>query len=66
MAVAATPNGAVASARLHSLVVTAKANGLELHAYLTHLFQELLKATIVEDIEASLFWNAKRIIAIPA
>ena len=54
-----TPAGADASARLYSLVETAKANGLEPHAYLAHLFAELPKAQSVEDIEALLPWNAK-------
>lgn len=63
---AATPNGAVASARLYSLVESAKANGLEPHAYLTHLFNELPKARTVEGIEALLPWNAKPVIATPA
>lgn len=63
---AATPNGAVASARLYSLVETAKANGLEPHAYLTHLFHELPKAATVQDIEALLPWNPKAVISNPA
>lgn len=63
---AATPNGAVASARLYSLVETAKANGLEPHAYLTHLFNELPKAKTVEEIEALLPWHAKAAISNPA
>lgn len=63
---AATPNGAVASARLYSLVETAKANGLEPHAYLTHLFNELPKAKTVEEIEALLPWNVKAVIPNPA
>jgi hypothetical protein len=63
---AATPNGAVASARLYSLVETAKANGIEPHAYLTHLFNELPKATTVEEVEALLPWNAKAVISNPA
>ena len=46
--------GAKASANLYSLVETAKANGLEPHAYLKRVFTELPKATCVEDIEALL------------
>lgn len=49
-----TVAGANASARLYSLIETAKANGLEPHAYLARLFTELPKATTVEDIEALL------------
>ncbi len=46
-----TVAGANASARLYSLIETAKANGLEPHAYLTRLFTELPSATNVDDIE---------------
>lgn len=63
---AATPNGAVASARLYSLVETAKANGVEPHAYLTHLFQELPKAKTAGEIEALLPWNAEAVITTQA
>jgi transposase len=54
-----TPAGADASARLYSLIETAKANGLEPYAYLRHVFTELPKATTVDDIEALLHWNVK-------
>ena len=57
-----TVKGAVASANLYSLVETAKANGIEPHAYLTHVFERLPRLTTVEDYEAVLPWNA----AIPA
>lgn len=46
--------GAHASARLYSLIVTAKANGLQPYAYLRYLFTELPKAQTVEHIEALL------------
>lgn len=49
-----TQAGAHASARLYSLIETAKANGLEPHAYLTRLFTELPSAQTVDDIEALL------------
>jgi transposase len=49
-----TQAGAHASARLYSLIETAKANGLEPHAYLTRLFTKLPAAQSVEDIEALL------------
>ncbi len=52
-----TPKGADASARLYSLIETAKANGLEPYAYLCHVFTELPKAKTLEDIEALLPWN---------
>lgn len=54
-----TANGATASANLYSLVETAKANGLEPHAYLSHLFAELPKAATLADFEALLPWNAR-------
>lgn len=52
-----TPAGAHASARLYSLVETAKANGLETYAYLKHVFTLLPQATTLEDIESLLPWN---------
>jgi transposase len=53
-----TVKGAIASANLFSLVETAKANGLEPHAYLSHVFERLPHAKGVEDFEALLPWNA--------
>ena len=52
-----TQKGAAASAHLYSLVETAKANGLEPHAYLTEVYEKLPLATSLEDIEALLPWN---------
>jgi len=49
-----TVAGAKSSANLYSLVVTAKANGLQPHAYLRHVITELPKAVTVDDIEALL------------
>ena len=43
-----------ASARLYSLIDTAKANRLEPYAYLRHVFTELPKAQSLADIEALL------------
>jgi hypothetical protein len=54
-----TIGGAQASARLYTLVETAKANGFEPHAYLTHLFTELPKATTAEHFESLLPWNTR-------
>ena len=54
-----TVPGARASANLYSLVETAKANGIEPHAYLAHLFERLPFASNVEDFEALLPWNVK-------
>jgi transposase len=53
-----TVKGAVASANLYSLVESAKANNIEPHAYLSHLFTKLPYAKSVEDFEALLPWNA--------
>ncbi len=52
-----TPAGAEASARLYSLIETAKANGCEPYEYLKHVFTELPKATTLVEIEALLPWN---------
>ena len=49
--------GAQASANLFSLVMTARANGLEPFEYLSYLFEHLPSATTVEAIEALLPWN---------
>src|SRR5215469_16438773 len=54
-----TQAGATASARLYSLVETAKANRVEPHAYLTYLFTHLPTATTVDEFEALLPWNVK-------
>lgn len=54
-----TVKGAVARANLYSLVETEKANGVELHAYLSLLFERLPTARVVEDFEAMLAWNVK-------
>lgn len=58
-----TVKGAVASANLYSIVETAKANGVEPHAYLSLLFERLPRATTVEHFEALLPWNVKAEIA---
>jgi hypothetical protein len=53
-----TVAGAAASARLHSLIETAKACGVEPHAYLSRLFTALPTATRAEHFESLLPWNA--------
>jgi hypothetical protein len=53
--------GAQASANLYSLVMTARANGVEPFAYLQDLFERLPAATTVAEVESLLPWNAKRI-----
>jgi transposase len=54
-----TVPGARASATLYSLVETAKANGLEPHAYLATVFDRLPHLTTVEEYEALLPWNIR-------
>ena len=61
-----TVPGAVASANLYSIVETAKANGVEPHAYLSLLFARLPHATTVEDFEALLPWSVKTELAATA
>ena len=56
----ATAEGATASARLYSLVETAKANDLEPYAYLRHVLTWLPRAESVDDIDALLPWNVPR------
>jgi len=52
--------GAEASARLYSLIETAKACGQEPYAYLARVFTELPKATTLAEIEALLPWAIAR------
>jgi transposase len=56
-----TPRGARASAVIYSLVETAKENGLNPHAYLTHLFEQLpnLKSQDDATLDQLLPWNVK-------
>jgi len=54
-----SPRGAKASATLYSLIETAKANGLEPRAYLTHLFENLPKAKSEKMINDLLPLNIK-------
>jgi len=52
-----TSSGAKASARIFSVIETARANGHNPHQYLSVLLTELPKATCVEDVENLLPWN---------
>ncbi len=52
-----TPRGATASARLYSLIETAKLNGLEPYHYLRTVFRELPATRTPEQIEALLPYN---------
>jgi hypothetical protein len=60
-----TPAGAHASAVHYSLIETAKANGLEPHAYLLAVLEKLPYAQSVEDFEALLPWNIEASITAP-
>jgi transposase len=54
-----TVKGALASANLYSLVETAKANGIEPHAYLSLLYAQLPYLSTVADFETLLPWNLR-------
>jgi transposase len=54
-----TPAGAHASAKLYSIVETAKACGLEPYAYLRLIFEKLPQAVTLADVEALLPWNVR-------
>ena len=49
-----TISGANASASLYRVIETAKANGLEPHAYLRTVFAEFPRASSVDEVEALL------------
>jgi transposase len=51
------PAGAHASAKLSSIVETAKAAGREPYAYVRHIFEKRPKAITRADIEGLLPWN---------
>lgn len=52
-----TVNGATASAKIYSLVETAKVNGQEPYTWLRHVLERLPHASSVEEYEALLPWN---------
>jgi hypothetical protein len=54
-----TQYGATASANLYSVVGTCRANGINPHAYLTHLYEQLPRATTLAELEVLLPWNVK-------
>lgn len=60
-----TPSGATASARLYSLVETAKANGVEPSRYLEAIFTRLPVASSRADYEALLAWRLAEELAAP-
>lgn len=51
--------GAKASAALYSVIETAKANGLNVFDYLSHLFTVLPNASSNDELDALLPWNVK-------
>lgn len=53
-------SGAHASARLFSLIETAKANDLDLLSYIMQIIKELPHCKCLEDYEALLPWNIRR------
>jgi transposase len=55
-----TVKGAEASARLYSIIETAKANGHEPYHYLRFLFTQLPEAKTEQEIMNLLPWNVKR------
>ena len=55
-----TPAGAHASARLYSLVESAKANGFNVYDYLKRVITLLPQATTLADVDALLPWNVAR------
>lgn len=55
-----TPAGAHASARLYSIIETAKACGLEPYAYLRLIFEKLPQATTPAGMLALLPWNVAK------
>jgi hypothetical protein len=55
-------HGAKASTNLYSLVSCARVTGLEPHAYLRYLLEELPKATTAAALEALLPWNVKTLL----
>jgi transposase len=57
----ATPRGAHASASIYNLIETAKANGLELYAYLREVFTKLPRILDDEELQALLLWNVSRV-----
>lgn len=56
-----TSSGARASAILYSLIETAKANGVDCHAYLSHLLNELPKADC--EIKNLMPWDFSKVVS---
>jgi len=56
-----TPKGAEASAIYYSLIESAKANEVEPYEYFRRMLKQLPYATTVEELEALLPWNMKKV-----
>lgn len=54
-----SPRGATASATLYSLIETAKANSINPHEYLVHIFEHLPAARNQAELHALLPWNVR-------
>lgn len=54
-----SPAGAKASAAMFSVIETAKANGLEPHAYLQYVLEHIADADTDEALDALMPWNMK-------
>ncbi len=52
-----TPAGAEASATIYSVIITAKANGIDPYLYLKHVLEDLPSAETLEQVEALLPWR---------
>jgi len=50
-------DGAQSSAKIYSIIETAKANGIDPHNYVRHLLEKLPLATTLDDYEQLLPWN---------
>ncbi len=55
-----TPAGADASAAIYSIIITAKANGIDTYSYLRFLFERMPAAKTAEEYEQLLPWNFKK------
>jgi hypothetical protein len=52
-----TPKGAHASAKLYSLIETARANGIEPYTYMIEVFTKLPTSTTDDELDQLLPWN---------
>jgi len=52
-----TPKGAHASARIYSLIETARANGIEPYTYMVEALTKLPSSTTDDELDRLLPWN---------